>query len=274
MQEDAHQFLKMEIKNKIKPYAVCIAVLLILVCGILIFAEYSKTKPAGSTISVLFIGNSLTSVNDLPKTVADIAKSLGDTVNYDAYDPGSYTFKQDTTDQTALGKIRSQSWNFVVLQEQSEMPALQDLRVDNEVLPYALDLNTDIHNANPAAKTVFYETWGYQNGDSQYCRSTPTLCNYAVMQDQLIKSYSMLVQKTGGLLAPVGQAWQKVRQAHPEINLYADDRHPTPAGTYLAACVFYITLFNKPVIGASPLTLDKSQAKILQQIAGQTVLEK
>jgi len=75
-------------------------------------------------------------------------------------------------------------------------------------------------------------------------------------------------------LAPAGEAWQLARQTHPEINLYADDRHPSTAGTYLAACVFYITLFNKPVTGATSLTLDKSQAKILRQIAEQAVLEK
>ena len=264
----------MKIQNKYIFWAAILASLALLAWGILVFVKSGRPQTPGRTLSILFIGNSLTSVNDLPKTLSDIAKSLGDTVNYDAYDPGSYTFKQDTTDQTALSKIKSQPWNFVVLQEQSELPALQDSRVANEVLPYARELNQDVHDADPATKTVFYETWGYQNGDSQYCESTPTLCSYAAMQNQLIKSYKAMAQKNSVLLAPVGEAWQIVRQTHPEINLYIDDRHPTPAGTYLAACVFYITLFKKDVTGASPLTLDKSQAKILRQIAKQVVLGK
>ncbi len=264
----------MEIKSKPTRHTVFIAVLIILIGGILVYAKYGVPKSKGSTISVLFLGNSLTSVNDLPKTIADIAQSLDDSVKYDAYDPGSYTLKQDTTDQTALSKIKSQPWNFVVLQEQSEMPALQDSRVNNEVIPYALQLDSLVHPLGSTTKTVFFETWGYKDGDPQYCTYSPTLCNYTAMQNQLSKSYYEMVQKTGALLAPVGEAWQVVRQTHPEIQLYQDDRHPSTAGTYLAACVFYVTLFNKSVANASPLTLDPPTAKILRQIAEQTVLGK
>jgi len=263
-----------ETKNKITSSVFVIAGLILIIAGIFAFAGRSAPKPPGITVSVLFLGNSLTSVNDLPKTISNLAQSLGDTVEYDAYDPGGYTLKQDSQDQTALDKIKSRPWDYVVLQEQSEMPALQDSRVSNEVIPYALQLDSLIHPQRSVAKTVFFETWGYKDGDAQYCASTPTLCNYTVMQNQLTKSYHLMAQKTGALLAPVGEAWQTVRQTHPEIPLYGDDRHPSPEGTYLAACVFYETLFKKDVAGASSLTLDKFRAKILQQVASQTVLGK
>jgi len=233
----------------------------------------TATRSNNQVERVLFIGNSLTYVNDLPKTLSQIAQSLGDTVIYDMYAPGGYTLAQDAKDQTALGKIASKPWDFVVLQEQSELPALQDSLVNSEVIPYAIQLDDDIHASWPKARTVFFETWGYQNGDTQYCPTNPTLCSYPLMQNQLTKSYGIMAQKTGGIIAPVGEAWRLVRNTHPEINLYADDRHPSVNGTYLAAAVIYMTLFKKDIAGASPLALDKKTAAILQNAASQTVLE-
>jgi len=66
-----------------------------------------RANPNAKTISVLFIGNSYTSVNDLPKTVSDIALSQGDIINYDMAAPGGYTLQQHTTDQTTLAKIKA-----------------------------------------------------------------------------------------------------------------------------------------------------------------------
>jgi len=228
--------------------------------------------PKGLTTSVLFIGNSLTYVNDLPQTLSDIARSLGDTAETDMYAPGGYTLKQDAQDPTALDKIASRPWDFVVLQEQSELPALQDSQVDDEVTPYALELASDVRQAGPDTKVVFFETWAYKGGDPQYCASTPTLCDFESMQDQLSRSYGLLAQRSGGLLAPVGEAWRSARDAYPEIELYqSDGRHPSAEGTYLAAAVFYMVLFKKDVAGAASLGIDPAQAKILQQVARQVV---
>jgi hypothetical protein len=50
-------------------------------------------------------------------------------------------------------------------------------------------------------------------------------------------------------------AWERVRRERPELELYGEDgHHPGPAGTYLAACVFYASLFHQPCLGA-PSTL-------------------
>ena len=58
---------------------------------------------------------------------------------------------------------------------------------------------------------------------------------------------------------------------YPEINLYhSDGKHPSLAGTYLAASVFFATLYNKsPVGGALPVDSDMTPetAEKLQIIA-------
>ena len=45
--------------------------------------------------------------------------------------------------------------------------------------------------------------------------------------------------------AQSGMAWKHTRDQQPSINLYSSDgSHPSVAGTYLAACTFYATLFQ------------------------------
>ncbi|HRF81883.1 MAG TPA: hypothetical protein PL070_17525, partial [Flavobacteriales bacterium] len=69
--------------------------------------------------------------------------------------------------------------------------------------------------------------------------------------------------------------WATVRAEHPEINLYvADGSHPSVAGTYLAASVFYCTLFHEPCTAATfNSTLDPATAATLRSIASATVLD-
>lgn len=234
-----------------------------------------RANPNAKTVSVLFIGNSYTSVNDLPKTVSDVAASLGDIVNSDMSAPGGYTLQQHMADQTTLAKIKAQPWNVVVLQEQSLLPVSPDAQTAVTVEPYAKQLVQTIRSADPAAKIIFYETWGRKDGDSDFCESSPAFCTYASMQAQLDKSYGKIASENAAELAPVGEAWSTARQTHPGIELYqSDGSHPSAEGTYLAACVFYEALFKRSVLGAGALSIDPAQAKILQQIAHDTVAGK
>jgi PKD repeat protein len=59
------------------------------------------------------------------------------------------------------------------------------------------------------------------------------------------------------------------------INLYSSDNsHPSVAGTYLAACTFYATIFETSPVGLSYTGgLNTAQAAFLQQIAYQTVFD-
>jgi hypothetical protein len=46
--------------------------------------------------------------------------------------------------------------------------------------------------------------------------------------------------------------WERFRATHERPNLYdADGSHPSAAGSYLAACVFFRTLFGKSPVGAA-----------------------
>jgi len=89
-----------------------------------------------------------------------------------------------------------------------------------------------------------------------------------------------------GLVAPVGTAWQKVMKDRPHLPLYdprdQPGKHPSPAGTYLTACVFYSMFFNQSPHGLTGrivegtnvfIDLSPSVATYLQDVAWETVKE-
>ncbi len=213
--------------------------LLFVILSFLTFAQSSTQK-------VLFLGNSYTSVNNLPQMLKDAALSVNDTVIYDGNTPGGYTFQGHSTNATSLSKIMMGDWDYVVLQEQSQMPSFPDQQVALEVFPYAQKLDSIVNQYNPCAETVFYMTWGRKNGDASNCASWPPVCTYNGMDSLLNLRYQTMAQQNSAIVSPVGEVWNYVRTNHPEIELYqSDESHPSVAGTYLAACTFYATIFRK-----------------------------
>jgi len=71
---------------------------------------------------------------------------------------------------------------------------------------------------------------------------------------------------------PAGLAFARARERQPELDLYAPDkRHPSLAGTYLAACTTYAALTGKSPVGNSYVAgLDAQAAKFLQEVAWET----
>lgn len=212
---------------------------LCLIFSLLSFKSFATKK------RVLFIGNSYTYVNNLPQMVADVATSVNDTVEFDSYAPGGYTLQQHATDLNTINKIMTGNWDFVVLQEQSQLPAFPDNQVITDVFPYAKKLDSFIHIYNSCAETVFYMTWGYKNGDPSNCASFPPICTYDGMDSLLRLRYTYLADSNQAILSPVGATRHFIRINNPSIELYAtDNSHPTVAGTYAAACTFYTILFR------------------------------
>ena len=194
----------------------------------------------------LFIGNSYTSVNNLPQMVADIAASVDDTLLFDSSTPGGYTLQGHSSNATSLSKIASGNWDYVVLQEQSQYPSFPISQVETEVFPFAHFLDSLINAKNSCVETVFYLTWGRKNGDASNCASWPPVCTYSGMDSLLNMRYRMMADSNKAILSPVGAVWKYIRQNFPSIELYqSDESHPSIAGTYAAACSFYATLFRK-----------------------------
>lgn len=246
-----------------------IPIVIMLICSA--FSEVSGQKK----LEVLFLGNSYTYVNDLPNLIKQVALSKGDTLVTDQNTPGGYTLQLHSTDATSVSKINSAPWDYVVLQEQSQLPAFPPSQVAAEVYPFADSLNKYIKKNDSCTKTIFFMTWGRKNGDAGNCAFYPPICTYEGMQASLRQSYLQMGQTLNAMVSPVGVVWKRVRSEGDSINLYSpDESHPSLAGSYLAACTFYATLFQKsPVGGYVPNGLNPATAMHLQQYANMVVFD-
>jgi len=228
-----------------------------------------------TTRKVLFIGNSYIYTNDLPGVLQQLAASMGDTLVYDQNTVGGQTLEGHSTDNTTIAKIFSQPWDIVVLQEQSQRPAFPPAQVASDTYPFAHKLDSLVKANNTCSQTFFFMTWGYQNGDASNCNFYPVICTYAGMQQRLRESYLQMAQDNNASVFPVGMAWKKVRDSFPAINLYNPDQsHPSLEGTYLAACVYYASIYHKsPLNSTYTAGLNATTAQNLQRIGGNTVLD-
>lgn len=206
---------------------------------------------AGKKVRVLFLGNSYTYVNNMPQIVADMATSTGDTLVWEMEAPGGYLLSGHYTSMASKAKIQKGNWDYVVLQEQSQHPALPYQQVFNTTFLYAHVLDTMINYYNPCGETIFYMTWGRKNGDAGMCASYssqgwPHFCTYQGMDSVIRARYETMANDNQGTVSPAGAVWRVIRSQHPNIELYdADESHPSVAGSYAAACAFYTTIFRK-----------------------------
>jgi hypothetical protein len=215
---------------------------------------------------VLFVGNSYTTVNDLPGVFASLARSGGHRVEVGTAAGDGWTLADHAASSATATKLASAKWDMVVLQEQSQIPSVDQFR-QTQMYPAARRLIATIRNQG--ALPVFYLTWARQDGWPEN-----NLPNYGSMQAAIDDGYLGIATEQQVTVAPVGYAWSTLLgQATPATLWQADGSHPTPAGTYLAACVFYATIFRESPAGLGyHAGLPADQAAKIQEVAAATVL--
>lgn len=179
-------------------------------------------------VRVLMMGNSHTTVADLPGDLAALLRAglPGRRVSV-VVAPGSMFLDERSTDGPSLALLRAQPWTAVVLQAQkySSSGAFSHPTDGAEQLVQAA-------RAQRALPVLFPE-WPRLGVDE-------TLRIYAL--------HVGIAQARPACVAPVGQAWDLALQRHPTLRLHADDgNHADRPGAYLAALVLYAA-----ITGASP----------------------
>ncbi|MEZ5067686.1 MAG: SGNH/GDSL hydrolase family protein [Bacteroidia bacterium] len=177
-----------------------------------IICSLTATLHAQKSVRALFLGNSYTDVNNLPEIVKQLALSAGDTLIYSKNAPGGYTLQGHSTNPTSLNLIQAGNWDYVVLQEQSQLPAFPDAQVISQVYPYAHALDSMIKVYNPCATTLFYMTWGRKFGDASNCANFSPICTYEGMDSLLYLRYTIMAQDNGAGIAPVGRLWHSIKR--------------------------------------------------------------
>jgi hypothetical protein len=102
-------------------------------------------------------------------------------------------------------------------------------------------------------------TWAYKSQPS--------------MIEAIAQEYTVAGNENKLLIIPAGLAFSRSIQSHPEIDLYADDKHPSREGTYLAAATIYASIFQaSPVGNTYKFGIEKGVREKLQRIAWETYL--
>src|SRR6185436_6018253 len=205
---------------------------LLIVLVSLFFCIAGYELKAQLSFKVLFLGNSYTSVNNLPQLIYDIALSAGDTLVFDSYAPGGYQLIDHSSDAVSQSKIMAGGWDYVVMQGQSQEPIM----ANNQFTIGAGALYQLVKQYNACAVTMPYMTWGRKNGDAANCPNFPEMCTYESMDSTLRECYLNLTANINGEVSPVSVVWHYLRQNYPGIELYQpDESHPSAEGSYAAA---------------------------------------
>lgn len=220
---------------------------------------------------VFFVGNSYTNYNNLPNLVNQIAISFGDTLVYNAHTPGGSFLSQHAVNANVQSTIKQGNWDHVVLQDQSQNPSFPDPQRAADCYPYGQQLADSIHKYNPCGKAMFFMTWGRKDGDPQW----GPISTFTGMNNRLRNAYVYMSDANKATVSPVGVAWARMRDSFPNVELYtADKSHPSFAGSYLAACTFYASIYRKSPVGSSYKgSLPDSTTQRIQRIVNQVVFD-
>jgi len=208
-------------------------------------------------LQVLFLGNSLTLVNDVPGIVqAMVAFRTSTTITVSSVTPPGAGLEDLWLEGSALDSIRRGGWDVVVLQQG---PSATEGRPS--LLEYSQKFATEIRMVG--AVPALYMVWPAEERSFDF--------------DGVSDSYRTAAELVDGLLFPAGEAWRAAWRRDSTIDLYGYDRfHASPSGSYLAALVMFAQLTGESPIGLpSHLSLESGRtidvpeawAPILQESA-------
>ena len=113
---------------------------------------------------VLFVGNSYTHYNNMPKLFEQMADSKGVRLEVLMDAKSSHTFEMHSKRPELYTNIRSKKWDYVVLQGFSRELAQDAATIDSNSIPYIKQLLDSIYANNRCTNVLLYQTWGYGGG--------------------------------------------------------------------------------------------------------------
>jgi hypothetical protein len=170
----------------------------------------------------------------------------------------SYSF---TPDNNVVFNKFERPFDVVIMNDCSQCPIHPQLK--DAFHEYARKHSQTV--VKHGAKPVLFMTWAYADKPE--------------MTAQLAEQYTIAGNANNALVVPAGLAFAKAiarsSQGGPQINLYdPDKRHPSLAGSYLAACAILASVYGKSPVGNSYVAgLDPKTARFLQEVAQETVRE-
>lgn len=234
-------------KNIKKKYKKIIIVMCVMLLGISfdnsVYA--SDAENVEKTYKILFIGNSHTYYNDMPEMFKSLANADGINCEVSSITASSYKLSKFADKSNEYGKqvydaLTNASWDYVVLQENREILVENVHKAEKAVKT----LSSLVKNAG--AKMIIYATQPNNIGSTFTVNSTSLYLTDLQIEQILTRNNFKIANEYNGLVATSGTNFMRVLQDYPEISMYkSDNLHPTVAGSYLAACTIYHTVFNQ-----------------------------
>lgn len=205
-------------------------------------------------MKTLFIGNSHTYFNNMPKIFAELCLRSGIDMHVTMLAHPNWRLAQHVADPECRFNLLFGEYDFAVIQQGAHpFPGEESLLKDGGTLMNLARKG----NAIPCA----YMTWP----EKRFPENRMGMRN----------AYIRLAQENQAVLCSVGDAFYQAGEQG--IDVYdGDGEHPNPAGSYLAACVFLKTLIKQDprgLPGQLPFqdemlcNLDAKTTTILQRIA-------
>ncbi len=165
---------------------------------------------------------------------------------------GKYSF--DDANNVVFNKL-DKLFDVAIMMDCSQCPIHPQLK---DVFVEYMKKGSDAARAN-RAEPVLFMSWAYKDKPG--------------MTTQLAEQYTLAGNANNALVIPAGLAFARSIARKPELELYQPDkRHPSLAGTYLAASTVFAALARKsPVGNAYTAGLDAATAAHLQDAAWETV---
>lgn len=216
--------LKQVMRARVLPQRYFLRTLLLLAACSELFG--CGTKPT----EVLFLGNSITYVGNLPAVFEALCAASHRTCRTEMVAEGGATLKQRIDDRSLTRSLESRTFEFVVLQERGgdyiALPAQQQMKLDAEAA--VEDLVTS--GRERGLKPILLGT--YQG--------------YASSSKQLVGAESALASRLRVPSVLVSDRFLCGREQYPGLRwLDADGMHPGPELTLLMATLLYRELFGE-----------------------------
>lgn len=189
---------------------------LILVFSVCTYAQQSH--------KILFVGNSLTYSNDLPKQIVEEAAKRGIILFTNSLTRPNYSIADHWAEGKLQHLIRNGDFEFVVVQQgpSSQSDGREMLLTYGQYLSELCSKH--------GAKLAFFMVW-------------PARSNFHTF-DGVIRNYTEAARATGAILCPVGEVWKAHFEKTGDFSYYSQDGfHPSELGTNVAAEIIVNCLF-------------------------------
>lgn len=242
-----------------------IAALVAAVASVTLFTGHAGAQcERARTLRVLFVGNSFTYVQNVPRLVQAIASSLaGPCIETSMIASGGATLEDHWRSDSVADRIRRGHWTHVVLNDQSTFGEGWWL----EGIARVGTSGKELKEFGSRFARVIREAG-----------ATPVLLSHwadagAPARDQQALDYlfAEVARETGSAIAPAGRAIKRMQRDLPAITPYFSDRHHLSApGAYLEALIIYSTLTNRSPVGA-PRRLDGPVVELNRGIVSDSI---